>query len=387
MMNLVRIKFGSHLYGTSTPESDLDYKSVHVPAARDILLQRAAAVVGVKVKAREGVRNAPGDVDDESYALHRYLQLLAEGQTVAVDMLFAPEWSWVSPAHALWRHIQLNAGRLVTRKSAAFVGYCRTQANKYGIKGSRVAAARAATEFFAEQLARLGPQARVLEVAALLPALCVDEHTQLVSAPVKEQVSTNSDGWEFKERNQEFFECCNRKVEFGNTVKAAWEMYKRVWDRVRRARPAGRDQRGRRLEGFEPRRARRLGGARAAGHRKGDVPHSQRRVAAGDQAGPGALRGGGRADRVTAGRGGARGGGLLHAARGAGSGVHRRPGGAGVPRGGGQGGREVIRSLERRKGIKEQKLRLKRVTGQPGGSARCRRRARRQGKPRAKEAR
>jgi hypothetical protein len=54
------------------------------------LLQRAKEVTGAKVKIQEGVRNQPGDVDDESYALHRYLQLLAEGQTVAIDMLFAP---------------------------------------------------------------------------------------------------------------------------------------------------------------------------------------------------------------------------------------------------------------------------------------------------------
>jgi hypothetical protein len=224
-MQLVRIKFGSHLYGTATPESDLDYKGVHVPAARDILLQRAAPVLGAKVKAREGVRNAPGDVDDESYALHRYLQLLAEGQTVAIDMLFAPEWACVGVVHPLWRHIQLNAERLVTRKSAAFVGYCRTQANKYGIKGSRVAAAKRAMDFFVERLEALGPQARIVEVAAQLPPLCVDEHTKLVEQPRK------TSGQLVLELDTEvFFECCNRKVSYGNTIKAAWEMYKRVYD-------------------------------------------------------------------------------------------------------------------------------------------------------------
>ncbi|UGY23680.1 hypothetical protein HU675_0037980 [Bradyrhizobium septentrionale] len=33
MRKLVTIKFGSHLFGTTTPSSDLDYKSVFVPAA------------------------------------------------------------------------------------------------------------------------------------------------------------------------------------------------------------------------------------------------------------------------------------------------------------------------------------------------------------------
>ena len=37
---LMKVKFGSHLYGTSTPSWDIDFKSVFVPPAREILLQR-----------------------------------------------------------------------------------------------------------------------------------------------------------------------------------------------------------------------------------------------------------------------------------------------------------------------------------------------------------
>ena len=38
---VVMMKFGSHLYGTSTPASDLDYKSVWIPPAKNIILQQA----------------------------------------------------------------------------------------------------------------------------------------------------------------------------------------------------------------------------------------------------------------------------------------------------------------------------------------------------------
>lgn len=225
MSSLVtRIRFGSHLYGTATPQSDEDWKSVYLPTAEDILLQRVAASTGHVVKRAEGIRNAPGDVDDEAYSLQRYLELLAGGQTVAIDMLFAPDPLVTS---SLWNEVRGNKTRLLTKKSAAFVGYCRTQANKYGIKGSRVAAARRAMEFFAEARSTHGERARVLEVASQLPSLCTDEHTKLVSAPVVMQARGSV---ETKQRSQEFFECCNRKVEFGNTVKAAYEMYKRVFD-------------------------------------------------------------------------------------------------------------------------------------------------------------
>ena len=77
MQTLVKIKFGSHLYGTSTPASDEDFKLVVIPSPRDLLLQRGKAVTRQgPVKVVPGQRNQPGDVDCESIALHRYLELL-----------------------------------------------------------------------------------------------------------------------------------------------------------------------------------------------------------------------------------------------------------------------------------------------------------------------
>ena len=130
MQTIFRVKFGSHLYGTDTPESDTDYKAVHLPDARDILLQRVPESINTGPrKTKEGEKNAPDAVDEESYSLQRYLSLLVGGQTVAIDMLFAPFSLLEFP---MWAHIYRNKGKLLTKKSAAFVGYCRTQANKYG---------------------------------------------------------------------------------------------------------------------------------------------------------------------------------------------------------------------------------------------------------------
>jgi len=35
--DVVKIKFGSHLYGTTTPSSDMDFKSVFIPTREEIL--------------------------------------------------------------------------------------------------------------------------------------------------------------------------------------------------------------------------------------------------------------------------------------------------------------------------------------------------------------
>lgn len=222
---IVRVQFGSHLYGTSTPASDVDYKSIHIPDAKDILLQRVSDSISNKRVKAEGERNNPDDIDDESYSLQRYLSLLAEGQTVAIDMLFAPEDKLLFTC-PLWKFIRENKDRLLTKRSAAFVGYCRQQANKYGIKGSRVAAVKAAVDYLASEISLLGPHRKVYEIGAGLERLC-GEHTEIVSK------ETTPD------RFETYFMCCNRCVGFNNTIGEAYRIFSHIYeeygDRARKA--------------------------------------------------------------------------------------------------------------------------------------------------------
>ena len=220
---VVRIEFGSHLYGTNTPLSDHDFKSVYIPCASDILLQRVKGSVGHQAKQHEGVKNSSSDVDDEAYSLQRFLGLLAEGQTVTIDMLFAPKPLVSTP---LWNEIRANKDRLLTKRSAAFVGYCRTQANKYGIKGSRVAAVKTAAEGFARDLAIHGSTAKVGDIMGDRPRE-INEHTRVIC---KETTPG---------RFETYFECCNRMVGFKNTLKEAAAIYSRIYEEYgKRARLA-----------------------------------------------------------------------------------------------------------------------------------------------------
>lgn len=230
MKTIVRMKFGSHLYGTDTPQSDLDFKSLFIPDARDILLQRVKHTVSTKRSKSDGEKNYAGEVDEEGYALHRYMQLIAEGQTVSLDMLFAHDAAIIERSDC-WAEMTANRHRLLTKKSAAFVGYCRTQANKYGIRGSRVAAVRAAAEMFRAAVERLGTTAKVEEIAPELERFVSEqEHSALVP------LSAIGRG---DARIVMHFECCNKKVPYTVTLKAAHELYSRVFaeygDRARKA--------------------------------------------------------------------------------------------------------------------------------------------------------
>lgn len=138
---LVKMQFGATLYGTRTEHSDTDFKGVFVPLRRDILLQRAPRAISTHTRPAGLVKNTAGDVDDELYSLHYYVKLLLQGETTTLDMLFAPPPAWMNRS-ATWRTIVGRPSIFISKNCTAFVGYCRTQAAKYGIKGSRVAAVR-----------------------------------------------------------------------------------------------------------------------------------------------------------------------------------------------------------------------------------------------------
>lgn len=223
MKLIFETKFGSHLYGTNTENSDTDFKGVYIPSAKDILLQRVkGAISKSRHKEQEGIKNSSEDIDKEYYSLQEYLNLLSQGQTVAIDMLFAPEPILSSE---LWGNIRLNRDKLLTKKSASFLGYCKKQASKYGIKGSRVSSVQKAMEFFKKSM-DVSSTAKVEHVDYMLSSL-EDEHTRIYT---KETTAG---------KFETYFECCNRSVGFKNTVKEAYTIYNRIYEEYgKRARAA-----------------------------------------------------------------------------------------------------------------------------------------------------
>lgn len=147
MNKILEMKFGSHLYGTNTPNSDLDFKAIYLPTARDIVLGRVKGTIAKSRPKAECERNTKDDIDMEIFSLCRYLELLMEGQTVALDILFGYE---PGPGTDIMDTIYLNRRRLITKNVNAFVGYARQQAAKYGIKGSRMDALKRTKELLDE---------------------------------------------------------------------------------------------------------------------------------------------------------------------------------------------------------------------------------------------
>jgi hypothetical protein len=214
MDKIVTILFGSNMYGTTTPESDIDLKSVYIPTGREIVLGTAKETFNTKRPKGLGEKNYAGEKEEEILSLKQFLKLVSEGQTVSMDMLFAPKESIIDKSGFVWFELQINRNKLLSKKSEAFVGYCRQQAKKYGIKGSRVAAVRDTLAFldhFPHHLQKLG----VAE--DILAAYAKDrEFVEIVEIPQPSGVMVKH------------LEVCGRKLPYTATIKNAIDVLQKL---------------------------------------------------------------------------------------------------------------------------------------------------------------
>lgn len=221
--------FGSHVYGTNTPQSDTDYKGIYIPSAHNILLGNAQNTISTTTKQQNTQKNTPNDIDTEFFSLRQYLKLLCEGQTIAVTMAFIPlqyylpltEHRGQPILREAWTDIIANRHKFLSRNILPFVGYCRQQANKYGIKGSRVAATCSAVEFFSQ----FPPHTRLSEIWPEIITHFAD--TPHVEFLIDEKTRAHSNPSAPPTR---MLSICNRKVQEFNTIKNTIPIYQKLFD-------------------------------------------------------------------------------------------------------------------------------------------------------------
>lgn len=222
--DIVLMRFGSHLYGTDLPSSDLDYKGVSFPAWRDLALGRPLRqITHTCTKVGEG-KNAASDTDVEIFALHEFIDLALEGQTVAFDMLHAPEDMLILTSE-VWEDIVRYRHKFYSRSTNAFIGYARKQAAKYGIKGSRLAALREAL-LWAEGLGSGTSRLKDHDITTF-PA---GEHSTVIHPNLPEQEAKHL---------SPLIEVCGKKMHVTSTVDEFKRMLSAMIDRYgERARMA-----------------------------------------------------------------------------------------------------------------------------------------------------
>lgn len=207
---IVNMKCGSHLYGTTTKSSDLDIKGIYLPHSQEILLQKVKPVISSGAHKIYGKKNTPKDIDYEFFSITKFLSLIAEGQSIALEMLFVPKRALISQPHHIWQEIKVVASKLFNKKTASFVRYCKQQANKYSIKGLRAKAAKIALEYLIKAEKFYGSTTKLASAKNELEKLVADNEFLYIG----DYININS----IKEK---YFEVCGKRMLFNASIKSA----------------------------------------------------------------------------------------------------------------------------------------------------------------------
>ena len=225
-MNIIlKAYHGSQLYGTNTPASDKDIKGIYLPSIKDVILQNVPKEID-KSTNKTSDKNTSKDIDEGYYSLHYFLKLAQRGETVALDMLHIPPYKNLdiypdnkNKYNDIWGFIYENRSKFYTKNMKAFVGYCRTQASKYGVKGSRLASAKRVLDM----LKTCDPNTRLSEIWTVL---WEDEHCKFINIP------------DCREQDSRAWEICSRKLmantKVGYCIKTIQHFYDAYGERARK---------------------------------------------------------------------------------------------------------------------------------------------------------
>ena len=203
---------GSHVYGTNVPSSDHDYKGVIIPNQESIFLQTAIKTLNIKSQTAEGVRNGPQDCDREYFSFHYFMKLLMEGQTHPVEMLFIPDKFWTKTS-LRWENIVSQRDELLSKRLKAFVGYAKNQANKYSMKGERLATVEAFVKFL--RSANSSQALFFYDVAIVRLIEVYPKHSKIVDIENNGKILPH-------------LEVCGRKIDLNASVEYALNCYEWV---------------------------------------------------------------------------------------------------------------------------------------------------------------
>jgi len=140
MRKIMKTVFGSHLYGLNTEHSDMDFKGIYLPTIDDILLNSYKPIIN-KDTNKKG-KNDNTDVDEELFALPKFIELACRGETVVLDMLFsnAVEYDCLQDSSLghIWVSLQNNRHRFITKNLKAYIGYLKGHVAKNNQKGKKL---------------------------------------------------------------------------------------------------------------------------------------------------------------------------------------------------------------------------------------------------------
>ena len=131
---LYKIKSGSHLYGLTTPTSDVDYVGVYIEKSFTDFIDPFSGRDEIDLSFKSKLENGKNDVnaiDEKYFHLKKFVRLCADNNPNILEMLFCPQdcIEYVDPAFKLY--ILEHPEYFVNKKLIdRFIGYAKSQEQK-----------------------------------------------------------------------------------------------------------------------------------------------------------------------------------------------------------------------------------------------------------------
>lgn len=142
MTPLFQTRYGSHLYGTSTPTSDIDEKVVYLPPLEDVLLGKKLRIYKTRVDAEgnpvsDTAQMPDGGVEVEYIPFQTFCRDFLNGQTYALECAFA-HLNEVTPLY--W--VKALVEKFLTANISSMASFAMKQTFDYVHRGVRLEKAR-----------------------------------------------------------------------------------------------------------------------------------------------------------------------------------------------------------------------------------------------------
>lgn len=130
---------GSHLHGTSTPSSDMDFKGIFIPNEDSCFLDQQPKHFKYS-SGGDDTQNTSDDVDFEIWSIQEWVKMIAKGDSNALAVLFSAFndgmiYYYNPKMDLILEHYYFLYD---PNKIDSFIGFSKGQAVKYGVKGSRL---------------------------------------------------------------------------------------------------------------------------------------------------------------------------------------------------------------------------------------------------------
>lgn len=129
MKVLVKTICGSNLYGTAIESSDQDFKVIFLPDLEDMIRFKVDRIKAFSTGDKHK-KNGSQDVDIEFIEVRRFLELVEQGQTSALETIFTPD-EFIIEKDPLWDEIRQQARHLFCKKTEHIIGYMNSQILKF----------------------------------------------------------------------------------------------------------------------------------------------------------------------------------------------------------------------------------------------------------------